>query len=745
MAGGIVQILYPPVLNNDILGVYLEFTYTTNTSANTTTISARYIVSKYKRYTPYYTGSATDPTYSNSPGWACYVTINGSSGPAKRIKPFSISPKGIHGANGTNIPNISISGSTGAVSGGNSGTTDQTSNVQLSNFIYLTDWYSRTLSHSSTGALTISVTGQFASHKYSGNGNTYKQLPTVNINASYSRIPEKPSAPSMSFPSATADGGKFFYGDVTYSVTATGPYTRFVVEPTASYGSNSSGWLSSTKGTTKSYTVNLSDFPEGVYVGGSVRCANTNDYSSMTDSSIAYSDYMRNYRPTMTVPSPISSYISNDVTFISSTPSFASTVSDRGGWDIGYPQSCIQFLNSNGEWINGSFQTGQGQKSHSVDISEIPRGSFLDIRGYVTDGYDNYTSESSSYCRAYLDIPTNISSSYENKSWITYGDSFESFSWSMPNNSWYWFDHAEIFLEYIRNNEVVKVPTTITNIQPTNNSCSAVVLVNSSNIPYGTTSRFSINVYNKFNEVATAYYPSENWEDSPLKINYPPTDPVLISPDNNSYFEDTFNASWEASTDQGGGTISYVIEEYIDGSWIQVYNGSGTTTDITLSDVDRGTIINYRLYATDGYNNSNYVPFNIIKNTLPIVNQSDSTITVWNVFLDSENNYTFQEAVSGTILDQTGISFLPGYSDSTPEDELRYRPYFKIVRNNVESIVEGSTLISRIIDSPSIISLSSYGIAPTDNVTIMLAVVDKFGIQSNEDESITKNGYITIV
>ena len=69
--------------------------------------------------------------------------------------------------------------------------------------------------------------------------------------------------------------------------------------------------------------------------------------------------------------------------------------------------------------------------------------------------------------------------------------------------------------------------------------------------------------------------------------------------------------------------------------------------------------------------------FNVIKNTLPLVNQTDSGITVWNVSLDEDSNYVFKEATEGNILDQIGISFLPGFSNSTPENELRYRPYFK--------------------------------------------------------------------
>lgn len=739
----IVQVLYPPILYNDVLGIYLEFAYTTNRSANTTSVSARFIVSKYQRYAPYYTRTATDPTCSKSVGWKCYVTINGVSGPAKRIVPFEIYPRGIHGSNGSNISNISISGNTGASSGGNSGTTDQTANVQRSNWIYLTDWYSRTLSHSSSGALTISITGQLAAHKYSGDGNVYRQMPTVNINASYNRVPSKPSAPSISFPSATEEGGKYFYGDVTYSVKATGSYTKFVVEPDSSYSANS-GWMSSSNGSTKSWTVDLSNFPEGINVGGSVRCSNTSDGSTKTDYSITTSDYMRNYTPTATLPGPSDYYTYNGRTFIPTNASFSTTITDRGGWKSGYPQSRLQVTSPSGGWVSYNYQSGQGSKTFSGDISNIDRESSVQVRTNVTDGYAEYTTPATTYYRAGLDAANNIKSTFDGQGWVPLGSQQASFSWDM-DNFWNWFDYAVIDLLY-EETGVSGYNIKSTNITQTNsssNSCSVSATFDTSGIPQGTRIVFRVYLYNKVGEFSTSYYPEGSW-DNALKLNYPPSTPVLISPSNNEYFENTFTASWQPSTDQGGGTISYVIERYDNGNWVNVYSGSSTSTVMSLpSSASRGESINYRLYATDGLNNSEYVTFNVIKNTLPLVNQTDSGITVWNVSLDEDSNYVFKEATEGNILDQIGISFLPGSSNSTPENELRYRPYFKRIRDGAETIIEGSTMITR-MDTPSVLSLSSYGINLTDEVIIMLAVVDKFGIQSNEDESITKDGYVSI-
>ena len=182
--------------------------------------------------------------------------------------------------------------------------------------------------------------------------------------------------------------------------------------------------------------------------------------------------------------------------------------------------------------------------------------------------------------------------------------------------------------------------------------------------------------------VSTVYY---------TKPNVAPTTPSSISVPSTVYGGKSFTVSWGSSTDSDGNLSGYKLEQSTNGgsTWSQVYQGSGTSTTITLA---FGTATQVMLRAYDSSNaHSDYKASGtstVINNkapsappsiTVPLSIHGGKTAAItWAAASDSDGNlsgYILERSVNSGSFSQLYKGTAKSYTDSITKgwNTVQYR------------------------------------------------------------------------
>ncbi len=188
----------------------------------------------------------------------------------------------------------------------------------------------------------------------------------------------------------------------------------------------------------------------------------------------------------------------------------------------------------------------------------------------------------------------------------------------------------------------------------------------------------------KTGSVATVYY---------SKPNVAPTVPASITVPSTVYGGKSFTVSWGKATDSDGNLSGYKLEQSINGgsTWTQVYQGSGTSTTITLA-FGEATQVMFRVRAYDSSNaHSTYKVSSsstVINNKAPTAPQSitvplniyggKTAVITWTAATDSDNNlsgYLLERSVNSGSYTQIYKGANKSYSDSITKgwNTVQYR------------------------------------------------------------------------
>ena len=188
----------------------------------------------------------------------------------------------------------------------------------------------------------------------------------------------------------------------------------------------------------------------------------------------------------------------------------------------------------------------------------------------------------------------------------------------------------------------------------------------------------------KTGSVATVYY---------SKPNVAPTVPASITVPSTVYGGKSFTVSWGKATDSDGNLSGYKLEQSINGgsTWTQVYQGSGTSTTITL-EFGTATQVMFRVRAYDSSNaHSAYKVSSsstVINNKAPTAPQSitvplniyggKTAVITWTAATDSDNNlsgYLLERSVNSGSYTQIYKGANKSYSDNITKgwNTVQYR------------------------------------------------------------------------
>lgn len=188
----------------------------------------------------------------------------------------------------------------------------------------------------------------------------------------------------------------------------------------------------------------------------------------------------------------------------------------------------------------------------------------------------------------------------------------------------------------------------------------------------------------KTGSLATVYY---------SKPNVAPTVPASITVPATVYGDKAFTVSWGKSTDSDGNLSGYKLEQSVNGgsTWTQVYQGSGTSTTITLA-FGTATQVMFRVRAYDsndahsGYKASG--TSTVVNNKAPTAPQSitvplniyggKTTVITWTAATDSDNNlsgYILERSINSGSYTQIYKGANKSYSDSITKgwNTVQYR------------------------------------------------------------------------
>ena len=565
-----------------------------------------------------------------------------------------------------------------------------------SNFIYF--W------SSSSSAITYMEISAASSGNYA--------LSTNKVSLTYTDIPDVPQSPTVSFTSVTSSGGSYFTtgGTIVVSTIATGSSTRFTVQPSAKY-SKTSGWIASTPGSKVSWSFTPTDFPFGVNLGVSVQCSNTKGSTSSANSTTT-TEYKRNYSPSVTSPAPSQSYNIGGMIYIPKNCTISTSLGDSGGWGTqGLGCRLIGTLGNLQITTDWSYSTSTGQRSFVIpELNVASDGSIISISAQATDSYVTTDGQSSTFVAEIIPSISMIS--------------IGSYDTLLPFNKtidiMLGISDADLYAGstiYCKFTLPGSTDTQMLNLGYLQSGTNTLQYQLPSSIGAGSSVQFSAIPQNVFgtlgNEVTSATF----------TVNTPPSTFSLISPQSGNYVENTIYVEWSASNSSN--PVEYSV--YLDNSPVSTTSGTSATLSVPGS-VLRGDSMSIYIVASDGLNETMTDEVYVIKNELPETD-SNTHITAYNVsYNPATEEYVYTEA-SETLTMQCGISFQPGSSVSTSQENLLYSLSLSI--NGGEVLPTGVNIEIGTEDSPMILNLSDYGIAVGDVVKIYLNVVDSFGCHSN--------------